>query len=280
MVLALFKHMPIWIRGGGDLASGVIYRLHKVGFPVIVAELPAPSLVRRTVAFGTAIYEGRITVEGITAIHVTDLHQPRPPDTLPVIIDADGDAMRAFAPPVVVDARMMKHPLDCRPTDASLVIALGPGYLVGRDCHAIIETNRGHNLGRVYWQGSAEPDTGEPGAVKGFTHSRVLRAPITGHVHARYAVGDHIRAGDTIAIMNDDPQYAIVAPFDGVLRGIVHPAVHVPHNQKIGDLDPRAKPEHCTTISDKSLAIGGGVLEAILSAPHIHHQLHARTSSQ
>ena len=156
--------------------------------------------------------------------------------------------------------------------DAPLVVALGPGFTVGVDCHAVIETNRGHTLGRVLWHGSAEPDTGTPGELPGVggKTSRVLRAPIGGHVEPLAKIGDHVRAGDLLAVVRG-PQGEtgeVRAPFDGVLRGLIHPHVAVEAHMKIGDVDPRAAREHCFTVSDKSLAIGGGVLEAVLSMLH------------
>jgi xanthine dehydrogenase accessory factor len=161
---------------------------------------------------------------------------------------------------------MEKLNIDTRIDHAPLVICLGPGFSAGFDCHAIIETNRGHDLGRVILHGSAEQDTGEPGAISGYTHTRVLRAPAAGHVVARCAIGDAVAEGEVIAMVGDEP---VIAAFPGVLRGIIHENVSVNAGMKIGDLDPRATRRHCFTISDKSLAIGGGALEAILSAPQV-----------
>lgn len=273
--MALFSRVPVLVRGAGDLASGAIYRLQRAGFPVIVAELPAPLLVRRTVSYGEAVYSGVITVDGVTARRADNpADVPRLLDAgdVPVLVDADGDALRQLAPVVVLDGRMQKVNLGTTIDDAPLVVALGPGFTAGVDCHAIVETNRGHDLGRVIWSGSAEPDTGEPGAVQGQTHSRVLRAPADGHVTPYAAIGDTIEAGQTIAMLGETP---ITAAFRGVLRGLIHEQVFVRKGMKIGDLDPRARRENCFTISDKSLAIGGGVLEAVLSAPQVRPYLQA-----
>lgn len=266
-MLALFKHILVLVIGGGDLASGVIYRLHKVGFSVAVTELEAPLFVRRAVSYGEAIYQGQVTVDGITAQHAKTPEQILPilkQNQIPVIADPQGDMIRQLKPSVIVDARMHKSNLGIAQQDAPLVIGLGPGFHAGQDVHAVIETMRGHTLGRVIWDGSPAPDTGEPGSVKGITHTRVLRAPAAGHVQPQYAIGEHIAQGAVIGHVNDKP---IVAAFDGVLRGIVHPNVWVHEGMKIGDLDPRGNREACFTISDKSLAIGGGVLEAIFSFP-------------
>ncbi len=264
--MALFDRVPVLVRGGGDLASGVIYRLHRAGFPVLVTELPAPILVRRAVCFGEAVYAGQCTVEGLRAHRTADVAAAW--DVLragevPVIVDPSKMTLEQLQPVVVVDARMEKEALDTRLDDAPLVIALGPGFVAGRDCHIVIETNRGHNLGRVIREGPAEPNTGTPGIVDGKTDTRVLRAPAAGHVMPHFTIGDAVPAGAVIAEVAGQP---VTAAFDGVLRGIVHPAVAVCPGMKIGDLDPRAQRENCFTISDKSLAIAGGVLEAILSA--------------
>ncbi|RMG84007.1 MAG: EF2563 family selenium-dependent molybdenum hydroxylase system protein [Chloroflexi bacterium] len=268
MALALFDHVLIVVRGGGDLASGAIYRLHRAGFPVIVTELPTPLLVRRAVCYGSAVYDDSIVVEGITArlTTVSDAMDVVRDGVVPVIIDPQAEAIRHFKPDVVVDARMAKNCLDTTIDDAPLVVALGPGYVAGQNCHAIIETNRGHNLGRVIYQGTAEPDTGEPGRVANKTHSRVLRAPDDGYVVPHAQIGDDITEGQLIAEVNGLPVYA---QFSGVLRGLIHHTVKVSKGMKIGDLDPRARRENCFTISDKSLAVGGGVLEAVLAASQL-----------
>jgi len=266
----LFKDILVVIRGGGDLASGVIYRLHKAGFPIVITELSIPLLVRRTVSYGEAAISGKITVEGITAQRFENPPTPVLPDSIiPLVCDDSKHIIHQLKPVVVIDGRMMKHNPDTTLHDAPLVIALGPGYTAGQDCHAVIETNRGHFLGRVIWHGCAEADTGEPGVVQGKTHSRVLRAPVDGFVQPLKQIGDFILKGDIIATVQDHPVYA---NFDGILRGLVNSQLYVTAGTKIGDLDPRAKRENCFTISEKSLAIGGGVLEAILSAPQIRRR--------
>jgi xanthine dehydrogenase accessory factor len=280
MALAFFNRCLVLVRGGGDLASGAIYRLHRAGFPVIVTELPTPLLVRRTVSYGEAVYSGTITIEGITARRADtsdNVDSIWDASEIPVLVDPDGTALQALAPPVVLDARMQKVNPGTSIYDAPLVVALGPGFTAGIDCHSVIETNRGHALGRVIEQGSAEPDTGEPGSVQGQTHSRVLRAPKDGHVLPQASIGDTIEEGQTIAEVEGIP---IVAQFRGMLRGLIHESVLARQGMKIGDLDPRAKREHCFTISDKSLAIGGGVLEAVLSAPQARPYLQPTHETQ
>lgn len=280
MASAFFDNTIVLVRGGGDLASGAIYRLHQAGFPVIVTELASPSMVRRTVCFGSAVYDGSSTVEGVTARRVPDVaHCQKALDQgeIPVVIDASKNAIETLRPAVVVDARMNKQKSNTTINDAPLVIGLGPGFTAAVDCHAVIETKRGHFLGRVIYSGTAEPDTGTPGTIASQTHNRVLRAPKNGHVKPYAHIGDAISTSQSIAMVGEIP---IIAPFDGVLRGLIHPQFPVTKGMKIGDLDPRAKREHCFTISDKSLAVAGGVVEAVMAAPQIRTRLWTAASHE
>ncbi|MBI3241821.1 MAG: EF2563 family selenium-dependent molybdenum hydroxylase system protein [Chloroflexi bacterium] len=255
----------VLIRGGGDLATGIAHRLRRAGLAVLVTELPQPLTVRRAVAFAEAVYEGEIEVEGITARRAPDLQAALiciNVGEVAVLVDDVGLSLPRLQPPIVVDARMAKQPLDTRLTDAPLVIGIGPGFVAGENCHAVVETNRGHNLGRVYWQGCAETDTGQPEAVQGFTGQRVLRAPSDGLFIGHARIGDKIKAGEALASVAGQP---IITTFDGVLRGILHDGIPVTAGMKVGDLDPRGRPDYCFTISDKARAVGGGVLEAILA---------------
>lgn len=273
MALAFFSRALTLVRGGGDLASGAIYRLHRAGFPVVVTELELPVFVRRAVCYGEAVYSGAVNVEGVTARRAGSVDDVQPllaAGEVAALVDPDGLSISALQPVVIVDARMAKSNLGTRITDAPLVVALGPGFTAGVDCHAVVETNRGHNLGRVITNGSAEADTGEPGVMLGHGQSRVLRAPAAGHVQARRAIGDTIQSGEVIASVNGQ---TITAAFTGVLRGLIHERVRVEPGMKIGDLDPRANRDNCFTISDKSLAVGGGVLEAVLAAPQVRPYL-------
>ncbi|MEP7288035.1 MAG: selenium-dependent molybdenum cofactor biosynthesis protein YqeB [Chloroflexota bacterium] len=270
--MALFDTL-ILIRGAGDLGSGVAYRLFKAGFPIAMTELAHPLLVRTTVSYGACVHNGGVIVGGVAARRVSYAQVPEMimHDVISVIVDSSREAIAALRPTVVIDARVAKVNLDTTLQDAPLVIALGPGFTAGVDCHAVIETNRGHHLGRVIWEGSAEPDTGQPGNVNGKVGDRVLRAPVDGAVTQVVVVGEYVQAGAIIARVADQP---IIAPFDGVLRGLVDNDTVVRAGLKIGDLDPRAKREYCFTISDKSLAIGGGAVEAVLSAPQLQGVLH------
>lgn len=261
----IFKNSLVLIKGAGDLASGVAYRLKRAGFPLIMTELPAPLLVRRAVCFGQAVYSGETTVEQLTA-HRTEnpaeARQLAQTDIIPILVSPQ-PPLSSLTPQVLVDAVMAKTNTGTTITDAPLVVALGPGFTAGQVCHVVIETNRGHSLGRVIYQGRAEPNTRRPGSVKGHVADRVLRAPANGRVVAFAEIGEQIKAGQLIAKVAGQE---IRAPFDGVLRGLIHPEVQVWTGLKIGDLDPRGVTSHCFTISEKSLAIGGGVLEAILAS--------------
>lgn len=262
----------VLIKGAGDLATGVAVRLHRSGFPVAMTEIERPLAVRRMASLAQAVFDGRATVEDVTGVRC----EPHSVDVclaageIPVLVDPQAHSVRLLQPAVVVDAIMAKNNSGTRIDDAPFVVALGPGFQAGEDCHAVIETNRGHYLGRVIWQGGAEPDTGKPGDLPGAAanSSRVLRASIAGFAVSPFEIGDHIAAGEVVAVVHgkNGDRAPISAPFAGILRGLVHPTVPVAAGMKIGDLDPRAQRAYCFTVSDKSLAIGGGVLEAILSA--------------
>lgn len=252
------------IKGGGDLGSGVAARLHRAGFRLLITELPQPLAIRRSVAFASAIYQQRITVEDITAQLVQSDDEIRAAwdrNFIPVQIDPDARAIERWQPRAVVDAIMAKRNTGTRLTDAPVVIALGPGFVVGRDCHAVVETQRGHNLGRVYYSGSAAPDTGTPGRIGDQDALRVVRAPVDGVLRAARQIGDRVAAGEIIAYVNQTPVCAQIA---GVVRGLLADGLMVSAGLKVGDVDPRGVVEYCFTISDKALAAGGGVLEAIL----------------
>jgi xanthine dehydrogenase accessory factor len=263
MILDTEKHL-ILIKGAGDLASGVAMRLHCCGFPVVMTELPNPLMVRRSLAFGEAVYDGRVRVEGIWARRVEDLagaRQALQAGEIPVWVDPQAGCREQLGPRVVVDAIMAKRNTGTQIDDAPVVIALGPGFSAREDCHAVIETNRGHHLGRVIYQGSAEPDTGEPGSIGGKTGERILRAPTGGILEARAEIGEWVAEGQSVAVIEGQ---MVVSGTAGVLRGLVRSGIQVESGVKIGDVDPRAETSHCFTVSDKGLAIAGGVLEAIL----------------
>ncbi len=260
---------PILVKGAGDLASGVALRLHRAGFAVVMTELPYPLTVRRMAAFAQAIFDGVTQVEGVEARRCTadEVSVVLARGVIPLVVDPAATLVKRLRPAVLVDAIMAKQNTGTRLEDAPLVVALGPGFTVGVDCHAVIETDRGHELGRVLRQGSAAPDTGLPGALPGLppTASRVLRAPQAGYVTPHCAIGDTVAAGTLLATVGEGEAAPapVLAPFAGVVRGLIHPSVRVEAGMKIGDLDPRARPAYCFTVSDKALAVGGGVLEVV-----------------
>jgi len=265
--------MMVLIRGGGDLASGVGVRLHQSGFQVVTTELPEPLVVRRKVSLAEAVHEGLVQVEGVTGKLVEDISEIKSillSGVIPVLIDPDLKCLEVLNPDVVVDARMRKKPPREGKELASLVIGLGPGFVAGENCHAVIETNRGHNLGRVLWQGVPEQDTGIPGSVQGYSSERVLRAPVDGVLQTRIEIGDRLKKGSLVAQVGEEE---VLAPFDGILRGLLRDGTAVKSGFKIGDVDPREDPNLYKLISDKSRAIGGGVLEAILACPDLRSDL-------
>lgn len=260
--LAYNHRMTILIRGGGDLASGVALRLHRTGFPIIITELAQPLAVRRAVSFAEAVYAGQWDVEGIHAQRVDSAAEAlrlAPQGIIPVLVDPEPVALMAGPIQAVVDARLLKTPTQYTLSDSPLIVGLGPGFLAGYNCHVVIETKRGHTLGRVYWRGSALPDSGLPEGDPG----RVLRAPAAGVLRALAAIGDPIQAGQPVALI--DETHPVISPISGVLRGIIHDGLRVTAGLKVGDVDPRNVREHCFLVSDKALAVGGGVLEAILT---------------
>jgi len=268
----------VLIKGAGDLASGAALRLHRAGFPVVMTETDKPLAVRRRVAFAEAVFDGVCSVEEATARLCTLEAVPAvlAESEIPILVDPQAHSLVHLRPFALVDAVMAKRNTGTHLEDAPLVVALGPGFIAGVDGHAVIETNRGHNLGRVLWAGSAEPDTGTPGELPGVggKASRVLRAPAAGHVEPRAEIGDYVLGGAVLAVVRDFSGATaadVRAPFDGALRGLIHQSVPVTAGMKIGDVDPRAAREHCFTVSDKSLAIGGGVLEAVLTAWQGHN---------
>lgn len=254
----------IAVRGGGDLATGVVHRLIKSGFWVVILEIDQPTVIRRTVAFAEAVYLGCVTVEGITAKRVysaTQALQYMGNDRVPILVDPLASSLQELKPDIVVDAILAKRNLGTHMNMAPIVIGLGPGFCAGNDVHAVIETNRGHNLGRVFYEGCAEPDTGVPGVIGGFDYQRILRAPTDGIIKVEKEICTRVTCGEVIAYVEDLP---ITSSLDGVLRGLITDGLTVKKNLKVGDVDPRCKIDYCYLISDKARAIGGGVLEAVM----------------
>jgi xanthine dehydrogenase accessory factor len=250
----------VLVRGAGDLATGVAWRLKRAGFGVIMCELEHPLTVRRPVAFSTAVGDGSVTVEGVRAVRAATAEAAAlaRSGVVPVVVSPGLPSLPAD---VVVDARVAKRVLDTTIRDAALVVALGPGFEAGRDCHAVVETMRGPRLGRVYWQGRAAPNTGTPGVIGGRGAERVLRAPVAGRARWRASIGDAVASGAVLGTVDDE---RVRAPFAGVVRGLIADGTPVVQGLKIGDVDPRAGTDW-REISDKALAVAGGVLEAILT---------------
>ena len=261
--------MLVLIRGGGDLASGVAIRLHRAGFRVLITELPQPLVVRRLVSFAEAVYSHQASVEGVNARRVgspEEVFAVIDRGDIPVLVDPDIQVLSEISPDVLIDGRMTKQAAEYDLGATQLVIGLGPGFIAGENCHAAVETNRGHRLGRVIREGATQSDTGIPEQVLEYTQDRVLRSPVHGVLTVHTEICDHLEPGQLVAEVADTQ---ITAPFGGVLRGILHPGVVVQPGMKIGDVDPRDDPAFCRLVSDKSLAVAGGVLEAVLSIPRI-----------
>jgi xanthine dehydrogenase accessory factor len=257
--------LVVLIRGAGEMASGVAHRLHQSHFKICMIEISHPLAVRREVTFSEAIYEGEKEIEGIRAKLISKLEEVEltwEQGAIPILIDPDAKIARNFLKPdVLVDAIMAKKNLGTQLNDTPLVIGLGPGFTAEKDVHIVIETNRGNNLGKMILKGSAEPDTGIPGEIGGYTIERLLRTMKKGVFHPQRSIGERVNKGAVVAVAEDFP---VIAKVSGVVRGLLRDGVEVKKGMKVGDIDPRGKRELCFTISDKARAIGGGVLEAIL----------------
>lgn len=259
----------IAIRGAGDLATGVIVRLKAAGFRVVALEIEKPTAIRRTVALSEAVYDGEASVEGVVARLVDGLAAARralADGVVPVLIDPDCRSLPGLAPYALIDATLAKKNLGVRRGMAPAVIALGPGFEAGGDVDAVVETQRGHDLGRVILSGTAAADTGVPGEIGGKSGERVLKSPVSGVVEKVAGIGDAVRAGDpVIAVRGADGLTLVRTAIDGVVRGAIRPGLEVGAGMKIADVDPRGKPEHCDRVSDKARAVAGGALEALLA---------------
>ena len=256
--------MLVLIRGAGDLASGIALRLHRSHLRVVMTDLEKPTAIRRTVCFSQAIMFGEAKVEDVTAVRaesVDDVRHILAAENIPVLADPAAECRAALRPDVLVDAILAKKNLGTAITDAPLVIGVGPGFSAGEDCHVVIETMRGHTLGRVIRSGPAIPNTNIPGLIGGFAGERVLRAPDDGIFRQLHGIGDLVEAGEAVGEVNGK---RMVCTISGVLRGILADGTPVFKGMKSGDVDPRAQVENCYTASDKAIAVGGGVLQAIL----------------
>ena len=256
--------MLVIIRGAGDLATGIALRLKRAHISVIMTDIPAPTAIRRTVAFSQAIVLGETKVEDVTARRVETPEAAMAllqENVVPVLADPEGACISILKPDAVVDAILAKRNLGTAITDAPVVLALGPGFTAGVDCHGVVETMRGHNLGRLLTQGSAAPNTGVPGDVGGYTTQRIIRVPADGAFEPLAAIGQRVEEGQPVARVAGR---TACAQLTGVVRGMLPAGLAVTAGMKAGDIDPRCRAEHCFTVSDKARAIGGGVLEGLL----------------
>jgi xanthine dehydrogenase accessory factor len=256
--------LVILVRGAGEMATGVAHRLASCHFKVCMTETSNPQAVRREVAFSEAIFDGEKEVEGITAKRVESTDQITDvwrENKIPILIDPEAKVRDFLKPDVLVDATLAKKNLGTKMTDAPMVIGLGPGFHAGKDVHLVIETNRGHNLGRIIAKGEAEPNTGIPGSIAGYTEERVIRAPRTGNFKALKKIGDGIHTNEKVGMVEN---VAVRSRIAGVLRGLLRNGSEVWKGMKLGDVDPRGIESHCYTISDKGRTISGGVLQALL----------------
>jgi xanthine dehydrogenase accessory factor len=262
--------LMVLIKGAGEMASGIAHRLFMANITrIVMTEIPRPLCVRRTVAFSEAVYEGLAEVEGVKAVYAEDIGKTLAlwnQERIVVLIDQVGRTVEELKPHVVVDATMRKQKQETGKNQAPLVIGVGPGFEAPRDVHMVVESNRGHDLGRVIYNGSAEPYTATPAPTMGYTFERVLRSPHRGTVRHVKTIGDTIKTGDIVLYVNQTP---VAAGIDGILRGVIR-EIEVEENEKVGDIDPRGRKEYCYTITEKARSIGGGVLEGIL---HMYNRI-------
>lgn len=252
------------LRGGGDLASGIAHRLKRSGFKVVILDIENPLCIRRKVSFSEAIYEGEMVIEGIKGVKVNsieEIYEELNKSNIPVYVDEKGEIIKELKPDIVIDAIIAKKNLGTTKDMAPITIGIGPGFEAGVDVDFVIESNRGHDLGRVIEKGRASENTGVPGVIQGYSSERIIRAVATGKIVHYRQLGDIVEKGELISKIGDKPIYAKIS---GIIRGQIREGTPVEEGLKVGDIDPRGYIIDPNTISDKARAIGGGVLEAIL----------------
>lgn len=272
------KKILIICRGGGDLATGIVHRLFRAGFPVLVLETDSPAAIRRQVSFSEAVYDGTATVEGVTAERIASANRAAVNHVLeegrvPLLVDPEGSSIPLLKPDIVVDAIIAKKNLGTAKEMAPLVIGVGPGFTAGEDVDLVVESMRGHNLARIFTTGSALPNTGIPGNIGGFTKERVLHAEADGYMKNIRKIGDIVEKGEEIARIYEKmteegifsgSYVSVEASISGIIRGLIREGYHFQKGFKIADIDPReSELANCFTISDKARSIGGSVLEAV-----------------
>ena len=257
--------MLVVIKGAGDLASGIAHRLKSSGLDIVMTEISKPTTVRRTVAFSQAVFDNEVLIEGIKGVKVNnnidEVYKVIQEGNIPVIIDEKAEIIKLLKPQVVVDAIIAKKNIGTSIEDAPIVIGVGPGFEAGVDCNLVVETKRGHYLGKVIESGNAIPNTGIPGNIGGYTKERIIRASNNGIIEPIVSIGDFVNKGQVVAYING---VEVLAEIDGIVRGMLQKGIEVSKGMKSGDIDPRCERNHCFTISDKARSIGGGVLEAIM----------------
>lgn len=261
----------ILLRGGGDLATAVAHRLVRSGFPVCINELKNPRVVRRNISFANAIFDEVVEVEGIVGRRIYDGENHRETaerikscldsGEIPIVTMDEAVIKEHFKPTVFIDGTISKKKIEYQINDYPYMIGIGPDITVGVNADAVIETERGHHLGRILYEGEAKKSTGIPGNINGYSHERIIRAPKEGYVEPYFEIGELVEKGDLVLSVDGVP---VIAQVSGMLRGLIHPMVHVTKNQKIGDIDPRGKNADHMTMSDKGRNIAGSVLEAIM----------------
>lgn len=261
----------IIVRGAGDISTGTIHRLFRAGFPVLALETEHPSAIRRKVAFSEAVYDGTATVEGVTAVRIAEAAEADgilEQGQVPLLMDPAGESIRLLKPDVVVDAILAKKNLGTTMEMAGLTIALGPGFEAGRDVHYVIETMRGHNLGRIISSGCAAANTGIPGVIGGYGAERVIHSPAAGIFRQYREIGCEVGEGETIGtVLSGGEEIPVRTRIRGILRGIIRDGYPVSKGFKLADVDPRPEEkENCFTISDKARCIAGSVLELVTAA--------------
>ena len=272
------KKILIICRGGGDLATGIVHRLFRAGFPVLVLETDSPAAIRRQVSFSEAVYDRMATVEGVTAERIASADRASVDHVLeagrvPLLVDPEGNSIAQLKPDIVVDAIIAKKNLGTAKEMAPLVIGVGPGFTAGEDVDQVVESMRGHNLARIFTTGSALPNTGIPGNIGGFTKERVLHAEADGYMKNIRKIGDIVEKGEEIARIYEKmteegifsgSYVSVEASISGIIRGLIREGYHFQKGFKIADIDPReSELANCFTISDKARSIGGSVLEAV-----------------
>lgn len=270
--MSLINNELVIVRGAGDLATGVVYSLYKAHFKVIILETQHPSAIRRKVALSEAVYDGKTKVEDIEAVLVKNYEEAlniianKDYKEIPILIDPNCEILNHIKPTFLIDAIIAKKNIGTNKSMAKYTIALGPGFTAGKDCDIVIETMRGHNLGRIYLEGEAIPNTGIPGNIGGKEAERVIHASSDGIIENIKNIGDFVREKEVIAyINNDNKKIEVIAPFEGLLRGIIRDGFKVLNGLKIADIDPRkSEYDNCFTISDKARNLGGAVLTAMM----------------